>query len=108
MQPEGIVSTPAGFLAALESGRFPADSPIFPKAVLMVEPANFQVADESLVDNRYLYLDRADDPERALAQSRALAATVRACGGEVVCFLFTSSASFPASDSGFGGVPLVT
>jgi hypothetical protein len=81
-----IVDTPRAFLDALSEGSFPADSPAVPNAVLMVEPEQFRVDPESAVDNRYLDLDSAADPERALAQSRALAAEVRAHGVEVVAF----------------------
>jgi hypothetical protein len=81
-----IVGSPQAFLAALADGGFTADSPACAQRVLMVEPREFRVDPESAVDNPYLDLENAADPERALAQSRALADAVRACGIEVVTF----------------------
>jgi hypothetical protein len=86
MPPEGIISDPLAFVDAVETGAFPADGPVFPKAVMMVEPNTFRVAPETASDNRYLDLDSTADPERALAQSRALAATLQAHGVDVVTF----------------------
>jgi len=81
-----IVDSPSAFLAALQGRAWPADRPALPRAVMMVEPDAFQVDPESSADNRYLDLDHVADPQRALAQSRALAAAVRARGLEVVVF----------------------
>lgn len=86
MPPEPIVDSPAAFREALAAGRYPADGPAFPSAVLMVEPEGFRVDPESEADNRYLDLESEADPDRALAQSRALAAAIRARGVEVVVF----------------------
>ncbi len=62
----------------------PADAPACPKAVFLVTPEGFALADESASDNRYMDLQRRVDPDRALAQHRglhrALAATLPAIG----------------------------
>lgn len=81
-----IVDSPKAFLDGLAAGRFPPDAPVLPKAVLMVEPERFRVDPESSLDNRYLDLESVADSDRALEQSRALAAAVRSHGLEVVVF----------------------
>jgi hypothetical protein len=83
----------AEFLQAFHSADFPADSPAIPKGVFMVEPEAFHVNPESAVDNVYMNLDNAADPERALGQSRDLVQAIRARGIEVK--VFTGDANTP-------------
>lgn len=65
------------FLEQLNKNSFPADAVAVPKGVFMVEPDAFRVDPESAADNVYLDLENRADPERAIAQSRALAEAIR-------------------------------
>lgn len=86
MEPALIVRSAAEFLQAWDEAAFPADAPAIPHGVFLVEPASFHVNAECADDNRYMDLDNPADPDRALAQSRALAAAIRDRGIEVTVF----------------------
>lgn len=81
-----IVHDPGAFLEQLGARDWPAAGPTVPRGVFMVEPRGFRVDDESAVDNPYMDLDRGADPGRALAQSRALQAAIRAAGVSLKVF----------------------
>jgi hypothetical protein len=81
-----IVHTPRDFLSAYQARQWPAQGVALPRAVFLVEPDAFRVDAESAVDNPYMDLVQAADPERALAQSRELQAAIRAAGVEVQVF----------------------
>jgi hypothetical protein len=57
--------------------RHPADQPDTPRSVFLVEPTGFRLSAESASDNVYMDLAQRADPERAMAQHRALAETIR-------------------------------
>jgi hypothetical protein len=63
---------PRAFAAALPAPAHPATA----AAVLLVEPTGFRLSGETASDNAYMDLARRVDPERALAQHRALAAAI--------------------------------
>ncbi len=65
---------PRAFAAAAPSPRAAATA----TAALLVEPTGFRLSGETAGDNAYMDLARAVDPERALAQHRALAAAIAA------------------------------
>ncbi len=48
-------------------------APVFPRAVMLVRPVGFRLSGETSTDNRYMDTAKQVDPERALAQHRALA-----------------------------------
>lgn len=81
-----IVNQPEQFLAELAKQAFPGHTPVCARAVLLVEPVEFTVCRESAADNRYMNLQEAADPGRALQQWRALAALIADQGIEVVRF----------------------
>ena len=81
-----IVDNANNFVSALASGNFPADSPVTPKAALMVEPEGFYVGAETALDNHYMDLDNAADPDRAIRQFHRLVALIRKTGTEVLVF----------------------
>lgn len=81
-----ITWNPRQFLAAYSTGDFPADAPVLPKAVFMMEPESFFVNAQSSPDNLYMDLENAVDPERALSQSQALADAILKKGIEVKVF----------------------
>lgn len=81
-----ITDSPAAFLHELEHGEFPLEGPPVAKAVLMVEPVDFTVSEESAVDNHYMNLDGSADAQRALEQSRGLAKLISSQGIKVVGF----------------------
>ena len=56
------------------------------RGVMMVLPEQFSVDPESALDNRYLQLEQAADPDLALRQAQRLAAAVEAVGVPVTCF----------------------
>jgi len=57
--------------------RLPADAPACARAVFMVAPDGFQLAEQSAGDNRYMAMGEAVDEARALAEHRALQEAVR-------------------------------
>ena len=81
-----IARTPASFLEHFRAHSWEADLPALPKGVFMVEPEAFYVDAESAADNPYMNLAQPADPNRALAQSRALQAQIRAAGIPVKVF----------------------
>jgi len=81
-----IVNKPEDFLYELGHGHYPADTQACARAVMMVEPAEFTVCSESAVDNHYMNLADTTDPDRALAQSRALAQIISRQGIDVISF----------------------
>src|SRR5688572_31121558 len=72
-----IVTTPADFLARYDAAKFPPSHPATAREVLLVEPTGIALSNESASDNRYMDLAHRIDPERALAQHRALAEAIR-------------------------------
>lgn len=81
-----ITHSPETFLEQLRTREWPSDGPVVPRGVFMVEPQDFRVDDESAVDNPYMDLDEAADPERALTQCRALQAAIREIGVSLKVF----------------------
>ncbi len=86
MSHDAVLTSPKAFLEAISHRPFDPQSCVLPRAVFMVEPADFRVDPESLVDNRYLDLVSGSDPERAQRQSRNLAAALRDCGVDLTLF----------------------
>ena len=74
------------FISVLEERSFPRESSSVPNRVLMIEPEGFYVGEETALDNHYMDLATAADPERAAHQSRGLVELIRACGTEVLVF----------------------
>ena len=72
-----IVRSPRAFLDAYDAMRFAPVHRATARGVLLVEPTGISLSAESASDNRYMDLAHAIDPERALAQHRALAAAIR-------------------------------
>jgi hypothetical protein len=81
-----IVDNANNFITALARNTYPSDSPATPKGVLMVEPEGFYVGEETALDNHYIDLENAADPERAVRQFHDLVALIRSCGTEVLVF----------------------
>ncbi len=81
-----IVYRPDDFLQGLNNGDFTNTGPAVTKSVLMMEPVGFTVNAESAIDNHYMNLDDQADSQRALKQSRDLAALITSLGIEVVSF----------------------
>jgi len=101
-----IVYTPDQFKTALAETSIPADSPVTPKRVLMIEPEGFYVGEETALDNHYMDLSHSADPERAACQFRDLVSLIRKCGTEVQVFpgsVRTPDDVFP--NNVFGTVP---
>lgn len=68
-----IVTRAEDFLEAARSNFPAADLPATARAAFMVSPLGFSLAAESASDNRYMDLDDAPDPARALAEHAELA-----------------------------------
>jgi hypothetical protein len=81
-----IVDTAGEFMNALNRQAFPADAPATPKGVMMVSPVGFYVGPETALDNHYMDLKRAADPNRALRQFNDLVRLIRSRGTEVMVF----------------------
>jgi hypothetical protein len=81
-----IVDKANQFIDALARLRLPADSPVTPRGALMVEPEGFYVGAETALDNHYMDLENAADPERAHRQFQALVRLIRSRGTEVLVF----------------------
>lgn len=81
-----IISSPEEFLEQLTSGAYPIEETATPKAVMMIEPADFHVCAESAGDNLYMDLEGAADSAKALQQFRNLAELVRQQGIAVKVF----------------------
>ncbi len=72
-----LLDSAATFADHWNPARFPADQPATARAVYLVEPTGFRLSAQSASDNAYMDLAQRADPERALAQHRVLAATIR-------------------------------
>jgi len=81
-----IVDDAKDFIRTLDVNDYPADSPSVPKGVLMVEPDGFYVGEETALDNHYMDLANAADPDRALRQFHKLVQLIQKCGTEVLVF----------------------
>jgi len=81
-----IVTKPEEFLAQLEADWMIADSPAVPRAVFLVEPANFKLSRQAATDNSYMDLTVGVNPSLALAQHRDLTDQIAACGIPVIRF----------------------
>jgi len=64
----------------------PQRAPGVPRAVFLVSPAQFRLAEESARDNAYMRMTTAVDPWRALAQHQALAQALACAGVPVQVF----------------------
>lgn len=71
-----IVRDPAAFPGAAAALPVDVSRVATARAVFLVRPDGFRLADESARDNRYMDLARRVDPERALAQHRVLAEAI--------------------------------
>ena len=101
-----IVNKTSDFVAALSDLQLPADSPVTPRAVMMVEPEGFYVGEETALDNHYMDLSNAADADRAARQFRDLVKLIRDCGTKVRVFpgsIKTPDDVFP--NNVFGTVP---
>jgi len=81
-----IVTTPEAFRAQLEGDWLIADSPGVPRAVFLVEPAEFSLSRQAARDNTYMDLTVGVNPDLALRQHRDLADRIAACGVPVIRF----------------------
>jgi len=72
-----IVTSPAEFLAAFADLAPLPDPTATARAVFLVAPAEFSLAEESARDNRYMDMRTTVDPLKALAQHSALAQALR-------------------------------
>ena len=93
-----IVNSPEDFLQQLDSGAFPVEETAIPKAIMMIEPAEFHVCDESAGDNLYMDLDGPADSAKALQQFNQLVELVEQQGIPVKVFpgnVETPDAIFP-------------
>ena len=101
-----IVSSAAEFDQAMRTLKLPADASATPDGVFMVEPTAFHISTETAADNVYMNLEQEADAGRALAQHRALAHAISACGIPVMRFpgrAETPDAVFP--NNVFGTIP---
>jgi len=87
-----IVATPTAFLEAFAMLAPLPGASATARAAFLVAPADFSLAAESARDNRYMAMDQAVDPLRALAQHQALAQALRA---DVPVIVFPGDASTP-------------
>lgn len=73
-----IVATASAFLQAFS--RLDSGSRATPKAVFLIEPAEFALEEESARDNAYMRMDAAVDPARAKAQHQDLVRAIQRAG----------------------------
>lgn len=73
-----LVHQPAEFLDAFARLAPQPERRATARAAFLVAPAGFTLAQESARDNRYMQMEQAVDPSRALAQHHALAQALRA------------------------------
>lgn len=73
-----IVASATAFLQAFS--RLDSRARATPKAVFLIEPEDFALEAQSASDNAYMKMDERVDPERALAQHRALVRTIQRAG----------------------------
>ena len=81
-----IVTTPEDFRRELAAGWLQADAAAVPRAVFLVEPADFRLSRQAARDNSYMDLTVGVNPSLALAQHRALSEAIAACGIPVIRF----------------------
>jgi hypothetical protein len=81
-----IVTTPEAFRAELAAGWIHADAAAVPRAVFLVEPAEFRLSRQAARDNVYMDLTVGVNPSLALAQHRDLSDAIAACGIPVIRF----------------------
>lgn len=81
-----IVTRPEEFRERLAEGWLNADCPSVPRAVFLVEPADFRLSRQAARDNRYMDLTVGVSPSLALAQHRRLTEEIAACGVPVIRF----------------------
>lgn len=81
-----IVHSAEEFRAQIDAGWLASDGPAVPRAVFLVEPSSFRLSEQTARDNEYMDLGVTVDPERALAQHRALSERIVDCGIPLVRF----------------------
>jgi len=81
-----IVTTPQQFRAEIEGNWLISDSATVPRAVFLVEPAEFRLSRQAARDNSYMDLTVGVNPSLALAQHRRLTDEIAACGVPVIRF----------------------
>src|SRR6056297_3355942 len=81
-----IVTKPEEFRAQLEGDWLTADSAGVPRAVFLVEPADFSLSRQAARDNSYMDLTVSVNPGLAIAQHRDLTDRIAACGVPVIRF----------------------
>ena len=81
-----ITRDPKLIIEAIGAGSARADSPAVPKGVFMVEPLDFAISEETVLDNRYMKPGKPVDPDRALEQYIKLLALIRKAGIAVKSF----------------------
>jgi hypothetical protein len=87
-----FVTSPAEFLSAYSSERFPPTAPATARAAFLVAPNGLALAAESATDNRYMAMEGRIDGGRALAEHADLAAALR---GVVPTIVFPGDPSTP-------------
>jgi len=86
LEPSMIVTTPEAFRTQLGAGWLRADAAAVPRAVFLVEPAEFRLSRQAARDNAYMDLTVGVNPSLALAQHRDLSDAIAACGIPVIRF----------------------
>jgi len=81
-----IVTTPDQFRAQLQGDWLTADSAAVPRAVFLVEPADFSLSRQAARDNSYMDLTVGVNPGLAIEQHRDLTDRIAACGVPVIRF----------------------
>ncbi len=81
-----IVTDPAEFRDQVQGDWLIADSPAVPRAVFLVEPANFQLSRQAATDNNYMDLTVGVSPSLALDQHRDLTDRIARTGIPVIRF----------------------
>ncbi|MEX2499948.1 MAG: arginine deiminase-related protein [Wenzhouxiangellaceae bacterium] len=81
-----IVSKPEEFRTQLQADWLTADSAGIPRAVFLVEPADFSLSRQAAQDNSYMDLTVGVNPGLALEQHRDLTDRIAACGVPVIRF----------------------
>lgn len=80
-----IVDTANQFLQIFSHERFPLQYPAVARAAFLVTPLGFALAEQSASDNRYMAVEQAFEPSRALLQHADLAHELSQCL-PVICF----------------------
>jgi hypothetical protein len=81
-----IVTTPEAFRKQLHGDWMIADSAAVPRAVFLVEPADFALSRQAARDNTYMDLTVGVNPDLALRQHRELTDRIAECGVPVIRF----------------------